>query len=70
MERLSDGIRNNVIDAFTDVPFKNNLAAVIITNDWLSVEPSFRTNPKLYNELILLIQIKSSSRITNGSQEL
>ncbi|MFT6900098.1 MAG: putative PhzF superfamily epimerase YddE/YHI9 [Colwellia sp.] len=45
----------NVIDAFTDVPFKGNLAAVIITNDWLSVEPSFRTNPELYNELILLI---------------
>ena len=28
----------NVIDAFTDVAFKGNSAAVIITNDWISAE--------------------------------
>lgn len=28
----------NIIDAFTDVVFKGNSAAVIITKDWLSVE--------------------------------
>lgn len=28
----------NIIDAFTDVAFKGNSAAVIITNDWLSDE--------------------------------
>jgi hypothetical protein len=28
----------NVVDAFTDVAFKGNSAAVIITKDWLSDE--------------------------------
>jgi PhzF family phenazine biosynthesis protein len=28
----------NVVNAFTDVAFKGNSAAVIITNDWLSDE--------------------------------